>query len=184
MDISNALIARSDQLNSSDLIGGPQTVTIIEVTKGNTDQPVNVVTDIFGSGRPFKPSKTVLRILAGAWGKETAEWVGRSMTLFRDPSVRWAGEEVGGIRIKALSHIEKAVVFNLPTSKGKHAKSTITPIEVTAPKPSRDWLAELTLAGNDLDAVSALGQAASKAGASMDVLKQIRDQYTALKGAQ
>lgn len=184
MDVTSALIARSDQLNSSDLIGGDQTVTITDVVKGSTDQPVNIITDIYGTGRPFKPSKTVLRVLAGSWGKETAAWVGRSMTIYRDPTVRWAGEEIGGIRIKALSHIDKPLVFNLPTSKGKHAKSTITVLETPTPPPSRDWLAELALAADDLDAVSALGQAASKAGAPADVVAQIRDKFTALKAGQ
>jgi hypothetical protein len=133
MDISNALIAKSDQINSIDLVSGPQTVSIIDVVQGNAEQPVNIITDVFGKSRPFKPSKTVLRILAGVWGKETAAWIGHRMTIYRDPSVRWAGEEIGGIRIQALSHIDKPVVFNLPTSKGKHAKSTVTPLAVDAP---------------------------------------------------
>ena len=131
MDISNAIIAKSDQLNAVDLMSGPRVVTVVEVREGNAEQPVVVITKEFGPARPFKPSKTVLRVLASAWGKDTTVWVGRQMELYRDPTVRWAGEEVGGIRIKALSHIDKAAVFNLPTSKGKHAKSTIVPLNAT-----------------------------------------------------
>jgi hypothetical protein len=187
MDVSNAILAKSDQLNSSDLTGGPQTVTILEVSQGSAEQPVNITTDVFGKGRPFKPSKTVLRILAAAWGKETAAWVGRRMTVYRDPTVRWAGEEIGGIRVSALSHIDKAAVFNLPTSKGKFAKSTITVLLDADPSnaaTSRDWLAELDLAGTDLDAVASLGASASRNHAPDDVVNTIRARWTELDKAR
>ncbi len=175
MDVSNAIIAKSDQLNSTDLIAGPQTVTIVTVNQGNAEQPVNIITDTFGPGRPFKPSKTVLRILAAAWGKDTTVWAGRRMTVYRDPSVRWANEAVGGIRVKALSHIEQEMVFNLPVSKGKNAKSTIEPLPEAAPE--RDWLAELTKANGDASAIEALGIAAKTAHAEPEVLTKIRKAY-------
>jgi hypothetical protein len=177
MDVSSAIVAKSDQLNSTDLIAGPQTVTVVSVNQGNAEQPVNITTDVYGPGRPFKPSKTVLRILASAWGKDTTVWVGRSMTVYRDPTVKWAGEPVGGIRVSALSHIDKEMVFNLPVSKGKHSKSTITPLTAA---PARDWLKELDIAGNNRDAVTALGIAARDAHAPADVLATIRAKYTAL----
>lgn len=129
MDISNAIIAKSDQLNAIDLAGGSRNVTVTEVSKGTIEQPVNIVTDVFGDKRPFKPSKTVLRMLALAWGKETTAWVGRSMTIYREPSVKWGGEEIGGIRIKALSHIDAPMEFNLATAKGRTAKSIVQPLE-------------------------------------------------------
>ena len=185
MDISNALIAKSDQLNAVDLAGGPRTVTITEVHKGPPDQPANVITDVFGPTRPFRPSKTVLRILAAAWGNETEAWVGKSMTLFRDTTVTWAGEEVGGIRIAAMSHIPKATTHVLPKSKGKFGKSTIQPLPTAAPQPTdtsgRDWVAELKLAGDDIDAVASLGKAATDAHAAGDVVAAIRARYTELK---
>jgi hypothetical protein len=170
MDISQAIIAKSDQVNAIDLVMGSQTVTVVEVTEGNAEQRVNIITDVFGPGRPFKPSKTVLRILAQAWGRETNDWVGHSMTIYRDPAVKWAGEEVGGIRVSALSHIDKPFTLNLPTSKGKHAKATVTPL--ATPKP-RDWTAETELAGNDVDALKALWTAAKTAGSGADVLSSI-----------
>lgn len=136
MDISNALIAKSDQLNASDLTGSPRTVVILEVKQGNPEQPVNIITDVFGDKRPFKPSKTVLRILAEAWGLETSAWVGNRMELFRDPKVRWAGEEVGGIRVKAISNIAQPQTSVLLESKGKYAKHTVQPLKAEAPKPT------------------------------------------------
>ena len=186
MDISNAILAKSDQLNSTDLASGPRTVVITDVKEGSDDQPVNVYTDIFGRGRPFKPSKTVLRQLGKAWGRDTSAWVGKSATLFRDPTVKWAGEAIGGIRIFALSHIDKAMSDMLPTSKGKFAKYTIAVLAATdlaTDTTSRDWLAELALAADDIDAVLALGKAASDANADPAIVGKIRERYTELKGA-
>lgn len=182
MDVSTAIQAKSDQLNAIDLTGGPVTVRILEVREGNADQPVNIITDMFGPSRPFKPSKTVLRVLVAGWNTtDTTAWVGRSVTLYRDPAVRWAGEQVGGIRVSAMSHLDKPLALMLPTSKGKTAKSTIQPLPDAAPE--RDWLSELQLAGNDPAALNALGHAAKNAGAGEDVLGQIRAALNAAKEA-
>jgi len=140
MNISNAIQAKSSQLNAVDLMGGPQTVSVVDVTEGGSEQPVNIITDTFGPGRPFKPSKTVLRMLGGAWGMDTAAWIGHRMSIYREPTVVWAGEEIGGIRILALSHIDKPITFNLPTSKTKHAKSVVSvlPADTTPTPPTID----------------------------------------------
>jgi hypothetical protein len=133
MNISKAIIAKSDQLNSADLIGGPQTVTIAEVREGNSDQPVQIHL-VEWPGRPFKPSKTVLRIFAHAWGEETDDWPqGARMTVFRDPSAKWAGEEVGGIRVSHLSHIDEPFKLALRESQKKTNLHTILPLPADAP---------------------------------------------------
>lgn len=64
MDISDTIIARSDQLNAADLIGGPVTVTITKVSKGDGEQPVSISYD-GDKGKPFKPCKSVRRLLVG-----------------------------------------------------------------------------------------------------------------------
>lgn len=184
MDVSTAIQAKSDQLNAIDLTGGPITVRILEVREGNADQPVNIITDMFGPSRPFKPSKTVLRVLVAGWNTtDTTAWVGRSVTLYRDPAVRWAGEQVGGIRVSAMSHLDKPLALMLPTSKGKTAKSTIAVLPNTPTPAPVDWLAELATAGNDPAALNALGHAAKNAGAGEDVLGQIRAALVAAKEA-
>jgi hypothetical protein len=172
MDVSTAIQAKSDQLNAIDLAGGPVTVRILEVREGNADQPVNIVTDVFGPSRPFKPSKTVLRVLVAGWNTtDTTAWIGRSVTLYRDPAVRWAGEQVGGIRVSAMTHLDNPLALMLPTSKGKTAKSTIAVLPDAAPE--RDWLSELQLAANDVGALRSLHAAARANGAGKDVLSQI-----------
>jgi len=174
MDVSTAIQAKSDQLNSIDLAGGPVTVRIVDVKQGNADQPVNIITDVFGPSRPFKPSKTVLRVLVAGWNAtDTTTWVGQSLTLYRDPAVRWAGEQVGGIRVSAMTNLAKPLVIALPTSKGKTAKSTITPLTADPVPAVRDWHAELENAGTDVGALRALHAAARAAGAGPDILGEI-----------
>lgn len=143
MDLTASIAAKSDQQNAEDYLAGPKTVTVSEVRAGSADQPVEIHLVEF-PGKPFKPSKTDRRKLVAAWGVEGQEYVGRRMTLFRDPSVKWAGEAVGGIRISALSHIDKPITIALTETRGKKSKHTIQPLtEPTTPsEPSAAQVAE------------------------------------------
>lgn len=124
MDISDAILARSDQLNAIDLLE-PVIVTVVEVRAGNAEQPVHIVTDRYGKERPFKPSKTVLRDLGKAWGKEAQAWVGRRMEIYNEPTVLWAGKPVGGIRVSGLSHIPGPIKTAHTITRGKYKEVTI-----------------------------------------------------------
>lgn len=135
MDLSETIAPRSDQLNAEDLLTGPRTVTVEKVTKGTAEQPVNIHLVEF-PGRPFKPSKTVRRILVAAWGKEASAYTGRRMMLYRDPAVRFGGQDVGGIRVSALSHIESRLTLHLTVTRGKRAPFTVDPLlDVAQPPP-------------------------------------------------
>lgn len=102
-DISFALEAKSNQLNAVDL-GGEMVITIRDVKVQKTDQPVWIY--FHGdNNRPWKPSKGILRILATGWGKDSSQWIGKSAKIFCNPSVTWAGKEVGGIQVSAMSDI-------------------------------------------------------------------------------
>lgn len=106
-DVSFAMQAKSDQLNAVDILGADRIIRIrdVRVTKG--EQPVSVFFD-GDNNRPWKPSKGMIRILAAGWGTDSAAWIGRSALIYCEPSVRYAGQEVGGIRIRALSDIPSA----------------------------------------------------------------------------
>src|SRR5690606_25511028 len=67
MDISDSLAANSNQQNYDEYLAGPKTVTVSEVKKGSAEQPVEVHLVEF-PGKPFKPAKTVRRLLAKVWG--------------------------------------------------------------------------------------------------------------------
>lgn len=135
--VSETIKAKSDQLNADDLIGGPVTVAITGVKQGDKDQPV--VISIDGGHQPFKPCKSMRRILVHAWGDRATDWIGKRMTLYREPSVKWAGEQVGGIRISALSHIGEKMTIKLQETRGKRVAFEIKPIG-DDPKPAPSLL--------------------------------------------
>lgn len=148
MDLTQSILAKSDQLNADDLLSGPRTFTVKEVRRGDDDQPVAIVLGEFPPNRPFKPSKTVIRILAYVWGKETDDWPDTPrMTLYRDEKVKWAGQAIGGIRVSHMSHIDSPRKVALAESKGKKTLHTIQPLPDDAPATqtvSPETLAELT----------------------------------------
>lgn len=154
MDITETIAPRSDQLNAEDLLTGPRTFTVEKVTAGSVEQPVEI--HLVGlPGRPFKPSKTVRRLLVASWGPEANVYTGRRMTLYRDPSVRFGGSEVGGIRISHLSDIDKRIQVALTVTRGKRQPFVIEPLP-----PMSDDIAEFdaTIAAaatvDDLDAIA------------------------------
>jgi hypothetical protein len=127
MDISQTTAPKSDQQNFDDYISGPKTVTISEVRAGSDEQPVDIHLVEF-PGRPFKPSKSMRRVLVAAWGPDASAYVGRRMVLFGDPTIRFGGAVVGGIRISNLSHIDKPLTISLTTTRGKRAPYVVKPL--------------------------------------------------------
>lgn len=173
MDISETLVAKSDQLNASDLSGGPITVTVesVDVLKGN-DQPVHV--HLVGmKGRPYKPSKGMRRVIAEAWGPDSSAWVGRSMTLYRNPEVKYAGVKMGGIEVSAMTHLEKPMTTSVRENQKVARPHTVKPLKVEAPPAPIDWAAQIEGTGGDVEALRRLWQDASKAGANEDTLNRI-----------
>jgi len=171
MDISKAIEPKSDQLNASDLILGPQTFTIAKVEEGSSEQPVNIhLVEL--EKRPYRPSKTMLRVIGSQWGKDTQAWAGKRLTLFRNPSVKWAGKEIGGIEVSHMSNIPQKFTIVLPVSKGVTAQYTARPLP-DAPAP-RDFLAEANAAGDDIDALRTLYTAAQQVGEPADTLAAIK----------
>jgi hypothetical protein len=77
MNLENTIIPKSDQLNADDLIGGPRTITITGVKAGTPEQPVTI--NYQGDdGHPYKPGKSMRRVLVAMWGAEASDYVGRS----------------------------------------------------------------------------------------------------------
>lgn len=132
-DISGTLAAKSNQLNADDLIGGPIVVRIEDVRHGDEDQPM--VIDISGGHQPWKPGKTARRCLAACWGTRCRKWIGRSVELYRDPDVTFGGQKVGGIRVRAASHIEAPVPVMLTATRGKKALHRIEVLKSAPPGP-------------------------------------------------
>lgn len=144
-DLSTTIAPKSDQLNADDLIGRPSLT--IKVTKVSLckepEQPIAINFEGDG-GKPYKPGKSMRRVLVMVWGSDGNAYVGRSMRLFRDEKVLFGGQAVGGIRISHMSHIDKDVTMALTASKSNRRPFTVHPLpaETTDGKPKfADWLA-------------------------------------------
>lgn len=126
-DVSKMIEPKSDQLNADDLISGPITATITGVEVRGGDQPISVHLDAWH--RPWKPCKSMARIMAAVWGRDSSAWVGQGVTLFNDPDVKWAGVAVGGIRLSQMTGINQERRFNQTVSKGKRKPFTVKPLQ-------------------------------------------------------
>lgn len=158
MDISGTTEPKSDQQNYDDYIAGPRTVTVESVKKGSSEQPVELHLVEF-PGRPYKPGKSMRRVLIACWGPEASAYVGRQLTLYGDPKVRFGGQEVGGIRIAAMSHLSEPKQISLTVTRGKREPFTVQPI----PVDTSAHLAALS-AAKDLDELRAAWKLAHAAG--------------------
>lgn len=133
VDMSQFIAPKSDQLNADDLIAGPRTITITRVTgnEGNAEQPVNVFY-AEDEKHPFRPCKSMRRVMVKIWGADAAKYPGQAMTLFRDPKVKWGGMEVGGIRISHMTGIDAPQTMALTETRAARKPYTVHPLTVEA----------------------------------------------------
>jgi hypothetical protein len=135
-DMGATIAPKSDQLNADDLIAGPRTITVTRVSgNDNAEQPVNVFFD-GDAGKPFRPCKSMRRVMVAVWGADAKEYVGRSMTIYRDPNVQFGGMQVGGIRISHMTHIDKPVTMALTATRAKRAAYRVEPLLMREPAPA------------------------------------------------
>jgi hypothetical protein len=134
-DISHLIVAKSDQLNAVDIIGGTKLITITSVDVPPKEGPI-VVHYEGENGRPWKiGNKTVPRILKVLWGAESKKWVGQSLEVHFDPDVIYAGEAVGGIRPHAATGIDTTQIIKLKEKRGPKGKVfEIQPLKVQGGK--------------------------------------------------
>lgn len=129
LDVRAAIVPKSDQINADDLITGPITVQVEKVKRGKTpEQPW----DIHVSGhKPWRPCKGMRRVIVELWGEDPRAWIGRTLRLYREPSVTWASEEVGGIRISGMSDIRSSCTVMVTVRRGAKVPMRV---EKLAPK--------------------------------------------------
>ena len=130
MDLRTTIEPKSDQLNADDLVGGAKTIKITKVVGHDSlDQPISIYFE-GDNNKPYKPCKTMRRLLVQVWGYESDDYAGRSMTVYRDDSVKYAGVNVGGIRISHVSHIDKPIDVLITVAKSKRRPVTVHPLKV------------------------------------------------------
>ncbi len=114
-----AAAPKSDQLNAEDMLAGPKVITITGVkVSASPEQPVWIHFQ-GDNNKPWKPCKTMMRVMMKAWGDDPDQWAGKSAQLYCDPEVVFGKDKVGGIRISHLSHIDQPIEAMLLATRGK-----------------------------------------------------------------
>lgn len=136
MDLTQTIEPKSDQINADDLVTAPRTFTIKDVKAGNSEQPVNIY--LAETDRAYRPSKTCRRVIVAAWGEQSSGYIGKRLTLCHDPSIKFGGIAVGGIRISHMSDLPNGerMSLMLTFTRSKRAAYIVDPLpNVATPDP-------------------------------------------------
>jgi hypothetical protein len=188
-DFAKTTVAKSDQLNSEDLLGGPITVqiTAVKVNLKEDQQPVSVSYK-GDNNKPWKPSKTMRKVLMMKWGDDETLFVGRHLTLFRDPTITWAGQAVGGVSISHMSDMQSDERFMLASSRGQkkalkieHLK-TKSAEEVAQDKLNKasSWVSQSKLEISELDSADMIKKWEKKNAKAIEALGKYEDLVSGL----
>jgi hypothetical protein len=161
LDMTASTEARSDQINAADLVSGPRTYTIEKVTKGSAGYPFDFHL-VESPGKVYRPNLGMRRVIVKGWGPKPATYHGRRLTLFNEPTVIYAGAEIGGIQISQMSNLDKVLKTSLVISQKKKVPFTVQPLPdaPAAPKPDTatvaakaiDWFATKNVTRANLEA--------------------------------
>jgi len=170
----STIAPKTDQQNFDDFIGGvTKTIKITGVKIASGDQPVALNFD-GDEGKPYKPGKSMRRVLVHCWGADANKYIGRSLTLYGDPKVKFGGAEVGGIRISHMSDIEAPITMALTATRAQRKAYTVNPL-VTESQPAEPKTNNVT---SPIETAIAL----CKITTNIDDLEQIAKDAQKLKG--
>ena len=135
-NLSDTIEPKSDQLNADDLLGGSRVITITKVVRYDENGVGAFALNYEGdSGRPFKPCKTMRKIIIHEWGADGDKFIGQQLNLYNDESVIYAGKDVGGVRISHMTGIQKTLKVSLNATRGRKQQYIIEPMQ-SATKPT------------------------------------------------
>lgn len=179
-DLRSTTIPKSNQLNADQLIVGPMDITVADVLIGADDKQPIAVHYENEAGRPFLPCLTMRRVLLAAWGHDGRQWIGKSMRLFHDPSVRFGGDEVGGVRISHMTDIPgQRIELRMTASKGRKSLHTIHKMDVPARGgPTLDHVMQLISTAANSEDMKAAKEAAQTLTGDADI-RAAQDAYRA-----
>ena len=136
--LRDTIIPKSDQLNYDDVATAAMTVKVTAVKAGSAEQPV-IVGLVGKDGKPlrdYKPCKSMRRVLIAVWGDKPADWIGQCMTLVGDPTVKFGGSNVGGIRVSHATGITEPKSIMLTTTRSKRSSYVVEPFAGATPEPA------------------------------------------------
>jgi hypothetical protein len=134
MNMTDTIAPKVDQLTADHLIGQSLTIRVTAVKLNGGDQPCDIEYENDG-GLPYRPGKSMRRVLVHVWGGDASKYVGRSMRLYREDDVQFGGLKVGGIRISHMSHIDGPVTMALTAKKGSKKAFKVLPLPQEKPAP-------------------------------------------------
>ena len=105
-------------------------IVITGVRSGSKEQPVIINYD-GDNGRPYKPGKSMRRVLVAMWGVDGSQYVGKRLILYCDTKVQFGGDEVGGIRISHASGISETLSIALTVRRAKKEMFKVLPLPET-----------------------------------------------------
>ena len=128
-ELRNATQAKSDQMNVEDFFGDEtKTITITQVkNNGGLEQPVSVHFE-GDNGKPYKPNKSMCRVITAIWGGHLADYIGKRMTIYVDRGVTYGGIAVGGLKISHMSGIKANTDVLLTAKRGLKKPHTVKPL--------------------------------------------------------
>ena len=171
-DLRPTIVPKTDQLNSDCLIGGPLTITVTRVSLcTEPEQPIAINYE-GDNGKPFKPCKSMRRVMVTVWGPDGSAYAGRRMTLYRDEKVTFGAMAVGGIRISHMSDIDREMTMALTASKASRKPFTVRPLKDT-PAPTKAPLPPSTPPDDAIDTPTLTGPVSDWADALDAQLDQL-----------
>lgn len=197
MDLSPFAEAKTDRLTADDLIGGPRTIKIVRVEGAVEEGKKQAILHYEGDeGKPFKPCKTMVRLMMAVWGKYASEYVGRMLTVYRDPEVTFGALATGGVRISHMSHMESEAQVIVALKKGKKGAIKVKPLvaEVRempkAKQTAEQWAVDHMRAIDSAETVEALDALIAKGAKPMaklatdkpDLHSSVSDAYAVRRG--
>jgi len=165
--LMQALAPKSDQLNADDLIVANKVIKFTKVLVNLQSEAQKVIVHYENDqGKPWKPSKSMGRVLAEILGADFAAWEGQQIELFKNKEITFGKEKCGGIQIAAMGALKNAVTVMITTKRAVKSKITILPLLV-APEQSKKSNPALREIATALQKASALGVAALNAEAAL-----------------
>lgn len=186
-DMSLVTITKSDQLNAVDLLNEPRIITIRKVVlHKNAPQKASFFYE-GDDNKPYKPCKGMRDIIMCkyGWGKKTGNYLGKSLELFHNPEVVYAGQAVGGIEISGMSDIEKDFTVSINVTKGKRKAVKIKKLALlsavqainTSTKPAPSDAAKLTAAKKKADEIIAEIQTSEDVNVVVEKYRDTLDRF-------
>jgi len=158
MNIAEFTKADSTQWNGDDLMDGNLIAQIESVQRGKADQPVDV--HLKGHTKIWRPCLTLRRVLGALLSMDTERWKGQWVELYLEPTVKFGGKEVGGVRIKAMSAVSQITYVSVNASRARKQQYKVLPLTPPSESPAAP-----ASTGIDFDDLSKL----------IDLIRQVGD---------